>query len=137
MRKNKTKEQSEDTKDQLSGKSDAQDSATSSASNSLSRRSFLGRVSASTAVAASAGVGLPSLLLSEKAKADSDGEGPSRRARSYRIRVRAANAERDIPTAHQIHNDDERQYDNFIGNYSQGLPHNSIGGLTRLRTMHC
>jgi len=125
MKKNKTNEQIEDTKDQLSGKLDAQDLATSSAPNSLSRRSFLERVSASTAVAATVGVGLPS-LLSEKAKAD-DGEGPSRRAQSYRIRVRAANAERDIPTAHQINNGDERQYDNFIGNYSQGLPHNSLG----------
>ena len=124
-KKNKTNEQIEDTKDQPSGKLDAQDLTTSSAPNSLSRRSFLERVSASTAVAATVGVGLPS-LLSEKAKAD-DGEGPSRRAQSYRIRVRAANAERDIPSAHQINNGDERQYDNFIGNYSQGLPHNSLG----------
>jgi hypothetical protein len=74
-----------------------------------------------------AGVGVPSLLLSEKSKADAEDAGSSRRARSYQIRVAAAEAERNIPTPRQINNGDERRYDNFIGNYSQGLPHNSIG----------
>ncbi|TLZ15893.1 MAG: vanadium-dependent haloperoxidase [Gammaproteobacteria bacterium] len=49
------------------------------------------------------------------------------RHRSYQIRVEAADAQRNIPTPEQINNGDERRYDNFIGNYSQGLPHNSIG----------
>jgi hypothetical protein len=127
MRKNKTNERIEDTKGQLDRSPDARDLAGNAVSNSLSRRSFLGRVSASSAVAAVAGVELPSLLLSEKAKADGVDEGLSRRARSYRIRVAAADAERDVPTPRQINNGDERRYDTFIGNYSQGLPHNSIG----------
>jgi hypothetical protein len=70
---------------------------------------------------------LPSLLLSKEAKADSDDDGSSRRAQSYRIRVQAAKAERNVPTPQQINNGDERLYDTFIGNFSQGLPHNSIG----------
>lgn len=128
MRKDNTNEQIvEDTKDQLDGNLDARDLTTNSASNSLSRRSFLGRASASTAMAAAASVGLPSLLLSKEAKADSDDDGSSRRAQSYRIRVQAAKAERNVPTPPQINNGDERLYGTFIGNFSQGLPHNSIG----------
>jgi len=67
------------------------------------------------------------MLVSEKTKAEVEDEGPSRRARSYQIRVEAAEAERKVPRPRQIDNGDERRYDNFIGNYSQGLPHNSIG----------
>jgi len=126
MRKNNTNERIEDTKDQLHGGPDARDSARKAAASSLSRRSFLGRISASSA-AAVAGIELPSLLLSERAKADENDEGSSRRERSYQIRVEAAEAERDIRTPRQINNGDERRYDTFIGNYSQGLPHNSIG----------
>lgn len=128
MRRNETNEKSGDHREQFKGMFNAQDSATPAASNPLSRRSFFGRVSASTAVAAATGVGLPSFLLSEKAKAGDDGdESSQRRARSYRIRVKAAIAERDVPTPRQISNGDETRYSNFIGNYSQGLPHNSIG----------
>ena len=97
------------------------------APNPLSRRSFFGRFGASTAAAAATGVGLPSFLLSEKAKAADDDEESSRKARSFRIRVNAAIAEREVPTPHQISNGDETRYSNFIGNYSQGLPHGSIG----------
>ena len=125
MRKNQTRERSADTPGQPSDDLVARDSGTY-ASNSLSRRSFLGAVSTTSAVAV-AGVGVPSLLLSEKSKADAEDAGSSRRARSYQIRVAAAEAERNIPTPRQINNGDERRYDNFIGNYSQGLPHNSIG----------
>ena len=101
------------------------------ASDHLSRRSFFGRMGASTALAAATSAALPSLLLGETAKAD-DGDGDaddpaSRRERSYRLRQRAALAERDIPTPRHIPNGDEKLYPNFIGNYSQGLPHNSIG----------
>lgn len=116
----------EDTGEERNGNVDAREVTTNSALNSLSRRSFLGGVSASTAVAAAA-VGLPSLLLGEKAEADTNNGDWTRRARSYRIRVGAASDERDIPPPRQINNGDERRYDNFIGSYSQGLPHNSVG----------
>jgi hypothetical protein len=127
MRKNETYEKCEDNREQVKRVFGAKDPATTSVSNRLSRRSFFGSVTAAT------GVGLPALLLTEKAKAvDEDDQGAdandgSRRARSYRIRHRAAIEERKIPTPRQISNGDETRYPNFIGNFSQGLPHNSIG----------
>jgi hypothetical protein len=128
MRQNETK--SADNQEQRERMPHTQ-SAAAAASDPLSRRSFFGRVSASTAVAAAAGAGLPSFLLGEKAKADDgddDADDPlSRRGRSYRIRLNAAMAEHKILPPPQISNGDERRYPNFIGNYSQGLPHNSIG----------
>jgi hypothetical protein len=131
MRRNETNEKSADNQEKFERRRAAQDATATAASNALSRRSFFGRVSASTAVAAATGVGLPSFLLSKKVNAD-DGDGDaddasSRRGRSYRIRKDAAMAERKVPTPRQISNGDETRYPNFIGNYSQGLPHNSIG----------
>jgi hypothetical protein len=126
MRQNESNEKSAGRQEKSSNK----DAATPETPKRLSRRSFFGRMSTSTAVAA-AGVGLPSLLLGEKAKAE-DGDGDadddsSRRARSYRIRKDAAIAERRVPTPRQISNGDETRYPNFIGNFSQGLPHNNFG----------
>jgi hypothetical protein len=125
---NKTKGRIEEAEEKLDRNPDARDLVRTAVSRSLSRRSFLGHVSTSS-VAAVAGVGASPLLLSEKAKADGDDdeEDSSRRARSYRIRLQAAKAERDVPPPDQVNNGDERRYRNFIGNYSQGLPHNSIG----------
>jgi hypothetical protein len=139
--KDQRNEQSEETQDQIDGSSDAQDLATSAESNSLSRRSFLGRAGASTAVAAAAGIGLPSLLLSVNAEARAvaniadqdevfrgdDGDDSSRRARAFRIRLRTAIAERNVPVPPQVDNGDEFLYPSRIGNFSKGLPHNSIG----------
>jgi hypothetical protein len=139
--KDQRNEQSKETQDQFDRSSDAQDLATDAESNSLSRRSFLGRAGASTAVAAAAGVGLPSLLLTGNAEArgvaniadqnevskdDEDGDQP-RRERAFRIRLKTAIAERDLPVPPQIDNGDELLYPNRIGNYSKGLPHNNIG----------
>src|SRR5215469_14878906 len=92
----------------------------------LSRRSFLGGVSTSGCLAA-AGSAVPGLVRPEEAHAESGEDDSSRRERSYKIRVDAAKAERSIPLPRQINNGDERRYDNFIGNYTQGLPHNGIG----------
>ena len=124
MKKYQTNGLSEHSDVQCTGGLDTRDLPGNAPANPLSRRSFLGGISASSA-AAVAGVELPSLLRSESAKADDD--GPSRRGRSYEIRVEAAAAERSIPAPRQVSNGDERRYANFIGNYSQGLPHNSIG----------
>lgn len=52
----------------------AEDMAATAASDPLTRRSFFGRLSASTAVAVAAGVGLPSLLESDEAKAADNGD---------------------------------------------------------------
>jgi len=131
MRTNQTHQKNADS-DQESSASNGNSVATA-APNSLSRRSFFGRVGASTALAAATSAALPSLLLSKTAQADDgDGDGDaeypaSRRERSYRIRRRAALAERDIPTPLHISNGDEKLYPNFIGSYTQGLPHDSLG----------
>jgi hypothetical protein len=135
MSENQTNEYSEEIQDRFDGNLEAQDLATNSTSNSLSRRSFLGRAGTSTAVAA-ASVSFPALLLTQNVEArgvariadqDDDEEDSSRRGRSFRIRLKAAIAERKIPVPPQINNGDEALYPNFIGNYSQGLPHSSIG----------
>src|SRR2546430_7180530 len=78
MRKNEANEPIGDAKDQLNGDLDARDLARHAVSNSVSRRSFLGRISASSAAAA-AGVELPPLLVSAPAKADGGDVDPSRR----------------------------------------------------------
>src|SRR5580693_4786737 len=135
MSENQRNEHSEETQNRFDGNVEAQDLATNSLSNSLSRRSFLGRASTSATVAA-ASVGFPALLLTENVEArgvaritdqDDDEDDSSRRGRSFRIRLNAATAERKVPIPHQINNGDEALYPNFIGNYSQGLPHDSIG----------
>ena len=141
MNKDQRNEQSKETQAQFDGSSDAQDLGANGEPNSLSRRSFLGRAGASTAVAAAAGVGLPSLLLTvnseargvantadhDKVSRDDDEDDSSRRARAFRIRLKAAIAERNVPVPPQVDNGDERLYPTRIGNYSKGFPHNSIG----------
>jgi hypothetical protein len=109
----------------------------------LSRRTFLGRVGVSTAVAATA-VGMPSLLgnkvLASEEPASPDvagiipdaelggGEGGQRRReRAFRNRVRAATEEFRIPVPRQVNNGDEARYPNRVGNFSKGLPHDDIG----------
>jgi len=141
VNKDQRNEQSKETQAQFDGSSDAQDLGANGEPNSLSRRSFLGRAGASTAVAAAAGVGLPSLLLTvnseargvantadhDKVSRDDDEDDSSRRARAFRIRLKAAIAERNVPVPPQVDNGDERLYPTRIGNYSKGFPHNSIG----------
>ena len=114
----------EDTQEQLNHNLDIQNLKTNSAANSLSRRSFLGRAGASTVVVAAASVGVPS-LLSENAEGQI--AEPARSDRSFQIRFNAAVRERNVQIPPQINNGDEDRYATFIGNFSQGLPHNSIG----------
>jgi len=140
VNKDQRNEQSKETQAQFDGSSDAQDLAANGEPNSLSRRSFLGRAGASTAIAAAAGVGLSSLLLSANAAArganiadhdkvsrDDDEDDSSRRAQAFRIRLKTAIAERDVPVPPQVDNGDERLYPTRIGNFSKGLPHKSNG----------
>src|SRR5437764_11335799 len=94
------------------------------ASRPLNRRTFLRSAGVGAAVASVAGAASP-LLVSETARADD--ASPSRAQESFQIRVQAAAAERAVPTPRKMNNGDETRYDNFIGNYTQGLPHNSIG----------
>lgn len=104
----------------------------------LSRRKFLGRASVSAAAVATA-TGIPSLLGNQRIESGSaaqrealthvseeDGD-QSRREQAFRLRVKTAIAERNVPVPPQVDNGDEGLYPTRIGNYSKGLPHNSIG----------
>jgi hypothetical protein len=125
MSKNHTKEESQDNHEQLNHDLDVRNLETNSAANSLSRRSFLGRAGASTVAVAAASVGLPS-ILSENAEGQI-AEKTARSDRSFQIRLNAATTESKVHIPPQIDNGDEARYANFIGNFSQGLPHNGIG----------
>jgi len=125
MSKNHTKQESQDNHEQLNHDLDVRNLETNSAANSLSRRSFLGRAGASTVAVAAASVGLPS-ILSENAEGQI-AEKTARSDRSFQIRLNAATRESKVHIPPQIDNGDEARYANFIGNFSQGLPHDGIG----------
>src|ERR1700732_506090 len=125
MSKNHTNEESQDNHEQLNHDLDVRNLETNSAANSLSRRSFLGRAGASTVAVAAASVGLPS-ILSENAESQI-AEKTARSDRCFQIRLNAATTESKVHIPPQIDNGDEARYANFIGNFSQGLPHNGIG----------
>src|SRR6202521_2424580 len=125
MSKNHTNEESQDNHEQLNHDLDVRSLATNSASTSLTRRSFLGRAGASTVAVAAASVGLPA-MLSENAEGQI-AEKTARSDRSFQIRLNAATRESKLHIPPQINNGDEARYASFIGNFSQGLPHNSIG----------
>jgi hypothetical protein len=114
----------EDNQEQLNPNLGTENLETNS-THSFSRRSFLVRAGASTLVAAAASAGLPA-LLSEKAEGQI-AESDARADRSFQLRFNAAVRERNVPIPAQNNNGDEARYPNYIGNYSQGLPHDSIG----------
>ena len=89
-----------------------------------SRRSFI-----SNAAWAAGAIGLSPMLGSSgtKAEAASTAFGRTRAVQAFEIRRNAALAEFDAPAASHTNNGDEQLYGNKIGNYSKGLPHNSVG----------
>jgi hypothetical protein len=109
-----------------------QDGATDKVSQSLSRRSFLTTAGVGATAAAASAIG-PALLITASSRASEGGGDPddnaddARAERALKIRVGAAKRERAVPILDQINNGDEREYDTYIGSFSQGLPHNSIG----------
>ncbi|HXY07272.1 MAG TPA: vanadium-dependent haloperoxidase [Terriglobales bacterium] len=124
----KTNKDSVNTENHLNGNTGVENPDTKS-SKSLTRRSFLGHAGVSSIVVAAASAALPSLLASN---ADGQVGGPDRADRSFQLRFNAASWERNVPIPPQINNGDEARYPNRIGNYSQGLPHNSIGEVDPL-----
>jgi membrane-associated phospholipid phosphatase len=94
---------------------------------SASRREFLKRIPGAAAVTvASSAIPFGS---STQAGGDQDNgsDGKDRVRDSYDIRVEAARDETKVPVPKQVPNGDEKRYSNYIGNYSKGLPHDSIG----------
>ncbi|PYX09994.1 MAG: phosphoesterase [Acidobacteria bacterium] len=88
-----------------------------------SRRNFI-----SSAACAAGAIGLSPLLGSSGTKAEAaTAFGQTRAVQALDIRRNAALAEFQVPPASHTNNGDEQRYSNKIGNYSKGLPHNSLG----------
>jgi hypothetical protein len=88
-----------------------------------SRRNFI-----SSAAWAAGAIGMSPLLGSSGTKAEAvTTSGRSRAVQAFEIRRNAALAEFNAPAALHTDNGDEQRYSNKIGNYSKGLPHNSLG----------
>jgi hypothetical protein len=96
---------------------------------SSSRRKFIGKLGGATAAAwTTSAIGLPPLLQSPSARAEAATTvGRQRAFQAYSVRRNAAAAEYYLPDVSHPSNEDERRYPQKIGNYSKGLPHNSIG----------
>ncbi len=116
---------------------EVQGASTKQTANALDRRKFLLRAGATATVAG--GV----LASSSAASALAKGPGSSLRGvehpkgvsdervlESFENRVSAAYQEAVVPIPRQITNGDEKYFPNYIGNYSKGLQHNSIGEVT-------
>ncbi len=109
----------------------------------LGRRAFLRGAGAGTAAAIAAGIaGRPAAALAGGAEQSpasletvpSDGSGSMaarRREAAYHYRVKCAQIARSRPQARsaQRNNGDEELYAERIGNYSKGLPHDSLGAV--------
>jgi hypothetical protein len=113
---------------------DERDQDLASASESCpgtSRRAFLGQIrGAAAATLAASAVELGPLTRPVSGHERTD-EGDERARKSFEVREHAAEEEREIPIPPQVSNGDERRYRNFIGSFSKGLPHNSIGEVDR------
>ncbi len=91
------------------------------------RRTFLRGLGVAAATTAVAGTGALHPAVAEASAPQTQASGSGRAQRSFLIRNMAAGQELQVPTPAEINNGDERRYPNFIGNFSKGLPHNSIG----------
>jgi hypothetical protein len=94
-----------------------------------SRRKFIGGVGGAAAAAWTAGaIGAAPLLGSKGTKAEAATSfGHQRASQAYATRNAASTAEYQVPLVQHTSNGDETRFANKIGNFSKGLPHNSIG----------
>ena len=99
--------------------------------NGDGRRGFFRKMAGAAVVGGAAGaVGVGPLAGLVEA-GEGRGDGRRRAQESFRIRERTAEREREIAIPAQVTNGDEQRYGNFIGSYSKGLPHNSIGEVDK------
>ena len=99
--------------------------ATADADTSPSRRQLFARVSSASAISLASTV--TPFGSSAELGQGALGGAHERVTDSYQVREEAARFERQLPVPRQTTNGDEQEYQNFIGNYSKGLPHNAIG----------
>jgi hypothetical protein len=98
---------------------------------SSSRRAFLSQVSGAAAATLAAGA----MAAAPPAAAQPQDPGPqdsgdqvrARAQKCFNIRVNAAQAELRIRVPNEVTNGDEARFPNYIGNFSKGLAHNTIG----------
>jgi hypothetical protein len=88
------------------------------------RRAFLNTLGKATALGISTSALGLNVLAGGK---EVEPLGKDRSEESFKIREDCAAKERHAGAATQTPNGDEERYPNLIGNYSKGLPHNSIG----------
>lgn len=121
--------------------SPAENQADESSPRSQSRRKFLGNVGGATAATIAAGiVGVPALganhedaLIAGVEVAELNNVGGSGRVeQAYNLRVQSATIQKIAPLPTHSTNGDEDRYLNRIGNYSKGLPHNSLGEVDQV-----
>jgi membrane-associated phospholipid phosphatase len=105
--------------------------------SAATRREFLANIRRGTALTLASSVVTFGSSNSTRADVPSPPGGQFRAQRSFENRENAASADRLLPTPKQTPNQDELLYSIFIGNYSKGLPHNSIGEVstTAYRTL--
>lgn len=97
---------------------------------SSNRRRFLGGVLGATAVGvATTVVGGASAVVSDKAAATEIGPvlGDKRQNDAYEFRKNTAMYYKNLPLVDHVDNGDDTRYPNYIGSYSKGMPHNSLG----------
>lgn len=100
--------------------------------NSTSRRQFLGIPGTAAVISGSIAATFVSSARADGSQGASfGGQGTDRVRNSYAVREKAAREESKLPVPRQITNGDEQKYPSFIGNFSKGLPHNSIGEVDR------
>ncbi|MDX2040101.1 MAG: vanadium-dependent haloperoxidase [Acidobacteriota bacterium] len=119
----------------------AEKQANESTPRSQSRREFLGNVGGATAATIAVGVvGVPALAASNEITPEvlastaevSDIGGSGRAEQAYHLRIQAATIQKIAPLPTHTNNGDEDRYLNRIGNYSKGMPHNSLGEVDQV-----
>lgn len=121
--------------------SPAENQTDESSPRSQSRRRFLGNVGGATAATIAAGVvGVPTfgasneeaLIATAELAEVNDIGGSGRVEQAYNLRVQAATIQKISPLPTHSTNGDEERYLNRIGNYSKGMPHNSLGEVDQV-----
>jgi len=111
----------------------SKDFAAEQPKRSSSRRAFLTQVSGAAAATIAAGAMVSS--PADAAAGSSQDPGPqdsgnqlrARAQKCFDIRVDAAKAELRLRVPNEVTNGDEARFPNYIGNFSKGLAHNTIG----------
>jgi hypothetical protein len=109
----------------------SKDPAAEQPKKASSRRAFLSQVSGAAAATLAAGtmVSAPasSAASQDPGPQDSGNQARARAQKCFDTRVDAAKAELRLRIPNEVTNGDEGRFPNYIGNFSKGLAHNTIG----------